>query len=134
MDEFPKNFELFTPDEKGIFATLDEFGVLSFAVEAGPTSAIRGAELFNRMMEFFGDEVRAIRGYWIKSARGFLSANIDKINELTSMGLALEESILQTWTVTRAKKWGFTKVQMNEPPVGHPGAYTTLSVLLEKEP
>jgi hypothetical protein len=133
MDEFPKFFELYTPEEKGILATLDEFGVLRFAVEAGPTSSIRGTELFNRMMEFYGDDVRAIRGFWIKSARGLLSSNIDKVNELTSGGMSLEESILQTWTVIRAREWGFTKIQLDERPVGSPGAFTSLSVLLEKE-
>src|SRR5256885_5913653 len=97
----PKEFELITPEGKGIVAALDEFGVLSFVVEAGPVSSIRGTEMFNRMMAFFADEVRIIHAVWRKNQSGNPSVNIDKVNELTAQGVPLADAIFRAWTVTR---------------------------------
>jgi hypothetical protein len=53
---------LLTPEGKGIFGSVDSAGVLTFAVEAGMGCSIRGTDLFNRMMDHFGDKVLAIQG------------------------------------------------------------------------
>jgi hypothetical protein len=123
---------LLTPEGKGILGSLDEHGVLTFVVEAGEGSSIRGTELFNRMMEFFGDKVQAIQGVWRKGPLGKPSTNIDKVNELTGTGVPLEEAIRHTWTVTRAGKLGFAKVRLIGHPEGCPGAYTRIDVVIEK--
>jgi hypothetical protein len=128
----PRDFTCLTPEGKGILGHIDDTGVVTFAVEAGEGSSVRGTELFNLMMEAFGDEVRGIHGVWRKSSSGRPSVNIDKVNELTSAGLTLEEALLRCWTVTRAKKLGFTRVRVLGVPEGSPGSYTKIDVLIEK--
>jgi hypothetical protein len=125
---------LLTPEGKGILGELDEHGVVTFAVEAGEGSSLRGTELFNCMMRHFGDGVRAVQGVWRKGPQGKPSTNIDKVNELTGAGVPLEEAILQAWTVTRAKKLGFTRVRLLGQPEGSPGGYTRVDVVMEKQP
>jgi len=127
-----KEFVLITPEGKGILGQLDGAGVVTFAVEAGEGSSVRGTELFNRMMAHFGGEVAAIRGVWRKGPLGRPSANIDKVNELTGAGMTLEEAVSHAWTVTRAAKWGFTRVKVSDAPAGRPGAYTAVDVLMER--
>ncbi len=84
-------------------------------------------------MAFYGDEVRIIHAVWIKNESGLLSTNIDKVNELTSQGVSLADAILQAWTVTRAAKWGFSKVRVLGSPAGTLGAFIKLDVLIEKK-
>jgi hypothetical protein len=132
MEGYPKTFGLTTPEGKGIIGSLDADGVVTFAIDAGPGSSVRGTELFSRMMRHFGDEVRAVHGVWRKGELGLPSANVDRVNELTSAGVPLEDAILQTWTVTRAGKLGFVRVRVLGQPVGVPGAYTEIDVMIER--
>ena len=128
----PKEYD-FTPTEgKGILGSMDEFGVVTFFISAGADSPVRGTEMFNRMMASFGDEARAIRGQWIRSRTGELSTNIDKVNELTAAGMELNEAIAHAWTVTRARKLGFLNVRVLGTPMGTPGAYDLIQVLIER--
>ena len=122
---------LLTPEGRGIYGNLDDVGIVTFAIHAGEGSSIRGTELFNRMMQHFGAEVRAIQGVWRKGPSGEPSANIDKVNDLTRTGMRLEEAIAHAWTVTRARKLGFLKLRVLGVPVGAPGAYTEIDVLIE---
>jgi hypothetical protein len=115
-----------------IYASLDENGIVSFAIEAVPGSPVRGTEMFNRMMTEFGSEVRGIVGSWRIGFQGRPSTNIDKVNELTGSGVSLDEAIKHAWTVTRAAKWGFTKLYVVGLPEGGPGHYVRLEVLVEK--
>jgi len=128
----PKEFTLIIENGRGILATMDDQGVVTFAVTAGEGASVRGTELFNRMMQFFGSGVTAIQGVWRKGPLGGPSANIDKVNELTGLGMSLEEAIMSTWTVTRAKKWGLDQVHVTGLTEGIPGAYTKIDVLIEK--
>ena len=112
-----------------IYGELDDHGIVTFAVQAAPDSPIRGTELFRRMMLAFGDEARAIQGVWRKGTHP--SINIDKVNELTGAGLPIEDAIHQTWTVTRAKKFGFTRTKILYQE-GLAGSYTKIDVLIEK--
>jgi hypothetical protein len=125
-------FLFLTPEGKGIYGELDDRGVVTFVVEAGPGSSIRGTELFNRMMQYFGSGAKAIHGVWRKSPIGHPSANIDKVNELTAAGMALADAVQYAWTVTRAKKLGFTNICVIGQPVGSPGAFTEIDVLIEQ--
>jgi hypothetical protein len=127
-----KTFVLLTPEGKGIYGELDASGVVTFIIEAGPGSSIRGTELFNRMMQSFGAGAVAIHGIWRKAPPGQPSTNLDKVNELTAAGMPVEDAIQHAWTVTRAQKIGFTKVRLLGNLVGMPGAYTQIEVLLEK--
>lgn len=110
---------------KGILGYLGEEGTVTFAIAAGEGSPIRGTELFDNMMRFFGGEAKVIRGVWRSGT------NLDKVNELTAQGMHLEEAVHYAWTVTRAKRLGFNKVSvvLQE---GEPGRYTKIDVRIEK--
>ena len=126
------SFILFTPEQKGILGNLDEDGVVTFAIAAGEGASIRGTEMFNRMMQHFGDEVRAIHGVWRKYYPDRISTNVDKVNELTTMGIPLEEAIRHAWTTTRAFKLGFTRAKVIGDTEGVPGAFSKIDVLIER--
>jgi hypothetical protein len=126
------SFALFTPEGKGIYANVDDAGVVTFAIEAGQGSSVRGTEMFNRMMQHFGAAVRAIHGIWIRSATGRPSTNIDKVNELTAGGMKLDEAVTRAWTVTRARKLGFLNVRVLGIPEGTAGAYSRIDVMIER--
>jgi hypothetical protein len=110
---------------KGILGYLDENGTVTFAIEAGQGSPIRGTELFDNMMRSFGADAQAIRGVWRAGT------NLDKVNELTAQGMSLEEAVQHAWTVTRARRLGFSKtaVVLQE---GQPGQYAAIDVWIEK--
>ena len=125
-------FDLLTPEGYGIYGEVNDGGVVEFVILAGEGSPIRGAEMFNRMMDHFGAKATAIHGSWRKNPNGDLSTNIDKVNELTSLGVPLEEAVHQAWTVTRAKKRGYSTVNVIGVPEGVPGSYVKIDVLIEK--
>ncbi len=127
-----KTFELFTPEGKGILGEIDERGLVTFAIQAGEGSSIRGTEMFNRMIDFFGDAVTGIAGHWVKGKLECPSANIDKVNELVSAGWCVEDAILQTWTVTRARKKGFGSVMIVTTAKALSGYYCKIEVLMTK--
>ncbi len=110
---------------KGILGYMDEDGVVTFAIEAGQGSPIRGTELFNNMMRYFGEEANAIRGVWCSGT------NLTKVNELTAKEIPLAEAVTEAWTVTRARKLGFDRVKVVLQQ-GSPGAYTQVDVRIEK--
>lgn len=125
-------FDLLTPEGYGIYGELNDSGVAEFVILAGEGSSIRGTELFNRMMDHFGANATAIHGSWRKNPNGEPSTNIDKVNELTSSGVPLEEAVQHAWTVTRAKKRGYSTVNVLGVPEGMPGTYVKIDVLIEK--
>jgi len=125
-------FRLVLPDDRGIMASVDEQGILSFVIVAGEGSPIRGTEMFDLMMRAFGSQVRAIAGVWRSGFAGQPSANLDKVNELTLAGMALEEAVGRTWTASRAARWGYTKHTILGASRGLPGTFTKIDVLLEK--
>jgi hypothetical protein len=110
---------------KGILGNLDGEGTVTFAIAAGEESPIRGTELFDNMMRYFGEEAKAIRGVWRAGT------NLDKVNELTAQGMPLEEAVQYAWTVTRARRLGFNKVTVTLHE-GQPGRYVKIDVAIEK--
>ena len=125
-------FRLFLPDDVGgILGSLDETGVLTFFISAKPESPIRGTELFDLMLRAYGDRVRAVLGVWRRGFGGSPSVNLDRVNERTAAGVALRDAVQQTWTYTRAARWGFTRITLAGIE-GTPGNYAKVDVLLEK--
>lgn len=125
-------FEYNHPSLKAtIYGEVDEEGMVEFVVHAMPDSPIRGTELFRRMMVAFGDDVEAILGVWRKGTGP--SINIDKVNELTGNGMALDVAIQFAWTVTRAKKWGFNSAKVVGVPTGSAGNFTKIDVLIKRK-
>ena len=120
------------PSRKAAFLSeLSDQGVATFAIRAQPDSPIRGTELFGLVMRAFGDDVRAIEGVWRKGKGTGPSINIDKVNELTAMGIPLIDAIGKTWTVTRAQKYGFANLAVTYK-LGAPGHFKKLDVMISK--
>ena len=126
------DFKLLLPSGHGIIGTIDERGIVTFIVSAGPESAIRGTEMFNLMLRAFAGEVTGIHGVWRRGFQGRPSINLGKVNELTGKGIALDDAIKETWTASRAKRWGFDRISVLGAPEGTPGAYVKMDVLIEK--
>lgn len=125
-------FRLLLPDNVGaILGEVDENGVLTFAIFAKAESPIRGTELFDLMLRAFGDRVRAVLGVWRRGFGGSRSVNLEKVNERTAAGASLTDAVRETWTFTRAARWGFTRITRIDVE-GTPGGYTKIDVLLEK--
>lgn len=125
-------FSLCLPDGiAGILGSVDEQGILTFVVHALPESPIRGTELFDLMMRAFGSRVRAVLGVWRRGSAGSPSVNLDRVNERTAAGVALWEAVEQTWTFSRAARWGYARVVQVDTE-GTLGRYTKIDVLLGK--
>jgi hypothetical protein len=133
MPDASKEFAWFHDTEpKGILGAMDAEGVVSFAIEAGVGSSVRGTTYFNAMMDFFGDAAVAIECLWVKGSSDRMSTNIDKVNEMTGAGVALPDAVLHAWTATRASKRGYCNVHVLGTPVGSPGAYSRIEVRIDK--
>jgi hypothetical protein len=128
--EAPKEFEFFASDNKAACFGVLEGGVVTFSIQVEPDSPIRGTEVFNRMMDHFGDDAIALQGVWVKGAHGRQSINIDKVNELISTGVPLQKAVEQAWTVTRAMKRGFRTVRVLQTDPKPPGPFSKVTVLI----
>ena len=125
-------FRLFLPDDVGgIIGSVDDSGVLTFIIAVKPESPIRGTELFDLMLRAFGDRLRAVFGVWRRGFAGSASVNLDRVNERTAAGVSLMDAVRETWTYTRAARWGFTRITLVGVE-GTPGNYAKIDVLLEK--
>nr|WP_246382593.1 polymorphic toxin-type HINT domain-containing protein [Micromonospora jinlongensis] len=109
--------------EGGILAKMDENGIVSFAVETGPTTP-GGAQMFADMMSFFGpSNVTAIEAKWIPA----MPSNLNTFNKLTGQGWSSESAAVETYTGKMATRNGFTKVTVQRL-VGSPGKYTDVEL------
>ncbi len=114
------DFEWFVQPNKGILANLDDDGLVEFKVNT-EGSGFRGTDLFNKMMDHFGNRARGVWGKWVKGT------NLDEVNRLTAQGLPLEEAVTRAWTANRVRAFGFSKSTILKAE-GSPGAYTNLMV------
>ncbi|MCP4353932.1 MAG: hypothetical protein GY795_51455 [Desulfobacterales bacterium] len=110
---------------KGIYATLDKNGIADFMIEAGKDSPVRGKEMFRRMVEYYGDNLKAVAGNWT------YGDNLAAVNKLTESGVPLEKAVIETWTGYQASKYGFAKAVI-ETVEGTAGKYIKLRVLFTK--
>jgi hypothetical protein len=110
---------------RGITATLSNDGILSFTIEAGEHSPVRGTAMFDRMMEHFGEKVKAIEGTWV------YGDNLAAVNKLTGGETSLKDAAATTWTGKRAARHRFTKVKIVAAK-GKPGRYVEVHVLFER--
>lgn len=101
---------------KGIYADLNNEGMIEFFIEAGPLANPRGNVLFKEMIKHFGDTAKGVVGSWTHGD------NLSAFNRLTAQGVSLEEAAFQTWTGRQAARNGFTKVEVIAD--GAPGAFT----------
>jgi hypothetical protein len=116
--------EWFVQENKGILASLDEDGFIEFKINV-EGSGYRGTDLFKRMMEHFGSNVRGIWGKWVSGD------NLETVNRLTARGLPLEEAVTRAWTANRARDFGFDNATVVKAE-GEPGVYTNIEVRFDK--
>jgi hypothetical protein len=92
---------------KGLIASIDKNGMVEFAVEAGLGSPVSGSQMFKEMMEHFGSNVKSIKGNWT------YGDNLATVNNLTKIGMPLENAVLETWTGKQAALYGYTKASVS---------------------
>ncbi|MHC4407003.1 MAG: hypothetical protein ACYTG0_45905, partial [Planctomycetota bacterium] len=107
-----------------LLANINEAGIVEYAVEATGAS-IRGTEMFNRMMNHFGNHVRGVRGIW---RRGDHWA---KVNKLTAAGMSIDEAVTRTWAANRAREWGYVNATVLLR-MGRAGSYEVIEVIFLK--
>ena len=112
--------------EGGLLAHLDESGVLNLGIEVRPTTP-RGSQMFAEAMKHIGPEVHAIRGTWGTS----MPDNLNTFNRLLIEGKTFEEAARATFTGTMAKRYGFSKVQV-ERLKGSYGSYSNVTVVFSR--
>ncbi|MDZ8263104.1 SpvB/TcaC N-terminal domain-containing protein [Nostoc sp. ChiQUE01b] len=106
--------------------TVSPRGELSISIrtrlETGERSILlRGAEQFQRILQFFQGKFTSIKGNWQ------YGTNLARVNELTGQGLTLEQAAAQTWTGQQATAAGFANVHVVASE-GTSGAYTSVQV------
>ncbi|HUG67546.1 MAG TPA: RHS repeat-associated core domain-containing protein [Pirellulaceae bacterium] len=107
-----------------IFGTLDDAGVLVYDVDNATQTGYSGFSMFNRMMDYLGTKVTAIKGVW-----GY-GTNLDRVNELTRAGMELEEAITHTRAAGYASSRGFNNARLLEVE-GTQGSYEWVKVIFE---
>jgi hypothetical protein len=116
--------EFYGGSEGGVVANLDENGVLSLAIEKGPTTP-SGGQMFTDAVNNFGvDNINAIEGKWIRA----MPSNLNTFNDLVRSGMSPEEAAASTFTGKMAARFGFTEVTITNM-AGEPGAYTNVEAL-----
>lgn len=61
IDRASEEFVWLVGAGKGILASLSDGGIVSFAIEAGEGSPVKGTDMFARMMAQFGERVTGIQ-------------------------------------------------------------------------
>ena len=93
------DFELFVQKNKRIIGNLDEEGLVDFKINT-EGSGVSGTDVFRQMMQHFGDKPNGVWGKWVRGT------NLDRVNQLTAQGIALEEAVTHAWTANRAREFG----------------------------
>ncbi|WP_322755724.1 hypothetical protein [Frankia sp. Cas3] len=107
-------------------ASIDN-GVLSLAIEKGPTTP-SGAQMFADVMNHFGaDNIVAIEGKWVSA----MPSNLNTFNEMVGSGMNLEDAAASTFTGRMAARYGFTGVRVVKA-TGDLGRYTNVQVLFTR--
>jgi Pretoxin HINT domain len=113
--------------EGGVMATLDKDGVLSLAIEKGPTTP-NGGQMFTDAVNNFGaDNINGIAGKWVRA----MPSNLNTFNDLVRSGMSPEEAAASTFTGKMAARFGFTDVSITSLS-GEPGAYTDVQALFTR--
>lgn len=105
-----------------------EFDIMSTKNHPGEINyGLRGENLFNKMMDFYGNDTKGIYGRWVNPEKSAKNKNLGRVNELTAAGMKLEDAVYKTWTADVAKTRGFTTVNVVDSK-GSAGKYTAIDV------
>ncbi|MFD3511059.1 hypothetical protein [Nocardia sp. NPDC058666] len=111
-----------------LMSTLDRNGSLQFAIANNPAagSPLRGRELFDEMMEHFGDRVKSVQGNW------FYGDNLAAFNRAIENGATESQAAKASWTAAQAARYGFTRVRLVDSQLSLDGAYMSVNVLFRR--
>jgi hypothetical protein len=117
--------------EVGLWAELDQDGILGFVINEGPNTPSRN-EMFDLAMRIFGPNVKAIRGTWVRghvpdfdAFQAALRRELSRpwlrfrgrfqsaASRLESIWTAITRSAFQTFTGQMAGERGFTNVRVS---------------------
>jgi hypothetical protein len=132
-------FAMVYPDIRDLSPTLSGFvtddGTLFFVIGTPETnSPVKGSEMFDRMMQHFGDKVKRIQGEWygVDLSNPDKRSNIHTVNMLIrDKGMEPEEAAMLNFTGKMAERNGFTEVKILDHD-GAPGYYTSIKVEFSK--
>lgn len=113
--------------EGGVMATLDKDGVLSLAIEKGPTTPSGGQMFADAVNNFGTDNINAVAGKWVRA----MPSNLNTFNDLVGSGMSPEEAAASTFTGKMAARFGFTDASITSLS-GEPGAYTDVQALFTR--
>jgi hypothetical protein len=114
------------PFEQGVTASLNSKRILKFSIDRA-SLPVRGKQMFQDMMEFFGpSNVKGIDSDWLRAPG--MTDNLDSFNAAINAGVDPEDAALNyTFSGKMAARWGFGGVigiQM----IGDPGNYINVRV------
>ncbi|MGV9764222.1 hypothetical protein [Micromonospora tulbaghiae] len=109
----------------GVFASIDDGGVLNTYVEVMPGTP-NGGRMFTDAMDAIGHRAAAVRGNW--HSGGTLRDNLDSFNAGIQNGLAPEEAAMHTFTGKMASRYGFSRAWV-ESTRGPMGEYSDATVI-----
>ena len=125
-------FNFLVNGHNGILSTLSDKGIVDFKINA-VGSPIRGGDMFDKMMNHYGDNVKGIRGNWMNLDKSESNKNLGIINKLTSQGVPLKDAVMKTWTAAQAIRYGYTESKIQTDYVkGDSGNYTKVEVIFTK--
>ncbi|AYF76305.1 hypothetical protein D7D52_23535 [Nocardia yunnanensis] len=94
----------------GVIADLNENGTLSIMMHNYPDlgSPLRGKQMFDEIMNHFGDRVHEIRGIWV------YGDNLGGFNKAVQDGATLVQAARSTWTAQQALRYGFGRIRIDD--------------------
>ena len=114
----------------GLLSTIDANGIIDFKINA-VGSPQRGGEMFDMMMQHYGDDAKGVRGTWVSKDSSANNKNLGRVNKSTAGGACVEDAAKETWTANQAARHGFTQTQVLSTR-GTPGNYDMVSALFTK--
>jgi hypothetical protein len=100
-------------------------GSLSFEIASSPGAPLRGKEMFDMTMSYFGPAVKQVEGNWR------YGDNLKVFNELTAKNVSPIEAAKATWTGQQAARHGYTEASIKAID-GKKGDYYDVSVIFTK--
>ncbi|GAA2135578.1 hypothetical protein GCM10009760_14270 [Kitasatospora kazusensis] len=96
-------------------------GKLTLGMDRLDGSTISGKQMFQMVMEHFGDRVEMIQGNWS------YGDNLAAFNKLIAEGMPEKTAARATWTGLRAADYGFTSVRISRAVPAADGGYAAVS-------
>ncbi|MER5635621.1 Hint domain-containing protein [Kitasatospora sp. NPDC002227] len=101
-------------------------GTLTLGMDRLEGSTISGKQMFQMVMDHFGDKVEIIQGNWS------YGDNLAAFNKLIAEGMPEKTAARATWTGQRAADYGYTSVRISRAEPAAEGGYARVSADFRK--